>query len=124
MDDHGVHPCVRDGSDVCSVPVLRAANGPGGENSPVRSAAVPKLSTADGLLQTVVRDPLVPGTKGTSPLDPFHYARIAPDSGQIVRSARVGVGSLYDTLQMAGTITRGGAYLQGTVSGILRITAG
>ncbi|MYX74959.1 hypothetical protein [Streptomyces sp. SID3915] len=171
----------RDGSDVCSVPVLRAANGPGSENSPVgagrsvfvagtygypypavpegagdsvpssaafaggltrvdvredgtgcslvwdttvRSAAVPKLSTADGLLHTVVRDPLIPGTKGTSLLDPFRYAQIDPDSGQIVRSARVGVGSLYDTLQMAGTITRDGAYLQGTVTGILRITAG
>ncbi|MFS0697066.1 hypothetical protein [Streptomyces nitrosporeus] len=169
-----------DGSDVCSVPVLRAADGPASENSPVgagrsvfvagtygypypavpegagpavpasagfagglsrvdvrpggtgcdlvwdntvRSAAVPKLSTADGLLHTVVRDPLIPGTEGTSLLDPYRYAQIDPDSGQVVRSVRTGVGSLYDSLQMAGTITRDGAYLQGTVTGVLRITA-
>ncbi|MEV7108533.1 hypothetical protein AB0N49_32815 [Streptomyces atroolivaceus] len=169
-----------DGSDVCSVPVLKAANGPGSENSPVgvgrsvfvagtygypypavpegagdsvpatadfagglsrvdvradgsgcslvwdnslRSAAVPKLSTADGLLHTVVRDPLIPGTKGTSLLDPYRYVQIDPDSGQITRSAKVGTGSLYDTLQMAGTVAPDGAYLQGTVTGILRITA-
>lgn len=169
-----------DGSDVCSVPVLKAANGPGSENSPVgvgrsvfvagtygypypavpegagtsvpasadfagglsrvdvradgsgcslvwdnalRSAAVPKLSTADGRLHTVVRDPLIPGTKGTSLLDPYRYVQIDPDSGQITRSAKVGVGSLYDTLQMAGTIAPDGAYLQGTVTGVLRITA-
>ncbi|MFJ8864167.1 hypothetical protein ACIRD6_00140 [Streptomyces sp. NPDC102473] len=169
-----------DGSDVCSVPVLRAANGPGSENSPVgigrsvfvagtygypypavpegagtsvpasadfagglsrvdvradgtgcglvwdnalRSAAVPKLSTADGRLHTVVRDPLIPGTKGTSLLDPYRYVQIDPDSGQVTRSTKVGVGSLYDTLQMAGTIAPDGAYLQGTVTGVLRITA-
>ncbi|MFD3613323.1 hypothetical protein ACFWXA_35825 [Streptomyces atroolivaceus] len=169
-----------DGSDVCSVPVLKAANGPGSENSPVgvgrsvfvagtygypypavpegagdsvpasadfagglsrvdvradgsgcslvwdnslRSAAVPKLSTADGLLHTVVRDSLIPGTKGTSLLDPYRYVQIDPDSGQITRSAKVGTGSLYDTLQMAGTVAPDGAYLQGTVTGILRITA-
>lgn len=169
-----------DGSDVCSVPVLRAANGPGSENSPVgagrsvfvagtygypypavpegagdsvptsadfagglsrvdvradgtgcsliwdnalRSAAVPKLSTADGFLHTVVRDPLIPGTKGTSLLDPFRYVQIDPANGQVARSGNVGVGALYDTLQMAGTITRDGAYLQGTVTGVLRITA-
>lgn len=90
----------------------------------LRSAAVPKLSTADGLLRTVLRDPLVPGTGGTSLLDPYRYAEIDPATGTVVRSARVGVGSLYDTLQMAGTITPDGAYLQGTVTGVLRITAG
>ncbi|MEU9360424.1 hypothetical protein AB0D35_20200 [Streptomyces sp. NPDC048301] len=169
-----------DGSDVCSVPVLTAAAGPGSENSPVgagrsvfvagtygypypavpdgagpsvpatadfaggltrvdvrpdgagcspvwdtalRSAAVPKLSTADGLLHTVVRDPLIPGTRGTSLLDPFRYVQIDPADGRVTRSSQVGVGSLYDTLQMAGTIAPDGAYLQGTVTGILRITA-
>ncbi|WP_431358525.1 hypothetical protein [Streptomyces atroolivaceus] len=89
----------------------------------LRSAAVPKLSTADGLLHTVVRDSLIPGTKGTSLLDPYRYVQIDPDSGQITRSAKVGTGSLYDTLQMAGTVAPDGAYLQGTVTGILRITA-
>jgi hypothetical protein len=89
----------------------------------LRSAAVPKLSTADGLLHTVLRDPVIPGTKGTSLLDPYRYAQIDPVTGRVVRSKSVGVGALYDTLQMAGTITPDGALLQGTVTGILRITA-
>ncbi|GAA4811938.1 hypothetical protein [Streptomyces ziwulingensis] len=89
----------------------------------LRSAAVPKLSTGDGLLHTVLRDPLIPGTKGTSLLDPFRYAQIDPATGKVVRSKTVGVGSLFDTLQMAGTITTDGTFLQGTVTGVLRITA-
>ncbi|GGY90933.1 hypothetical protein [Streptomyces poonensis] len=169
------------GAEVCSVPVLRAAGGPGSENSPVgagssvfvagtygypypavpdgagdsvpasadfaggltrvdvradgtgctevwdntlRSAAVPKLSTADGTLHTVVRDPLIPGTKGTSLLDPYRYVQIDPETGTVKRSKQVGIGSLFDTLQMAGTIAPDGTYLQGTVTGVLRITAG
>lgn len=90
----------------------------------VRSAAVPKLSTADGRLHTVLRDPVIPGTTGTSLLDPYRYAEIDPSTGRILRSKLVGIGALYDTLQMAGTVAPDGAYLQGTVTGILRITAG
>ncbi|MER6350236.1 hypothetical protein ACWC10_37055 [Streptomyces sp. NPDC001595] len=168
------------GQEICSVPVLKAAGGPGSENSPIgagnsvfvagtygypypavpegagdavpasadfaggltrvdiradgsgcaqvwdntlRSAAVPKLSTADNTLHTVVRDPLIPGTKGTSLLDPYRYVQIDPETGTVRRSKSVGVGSLYDTLQMAGTVAPDGAYLQGTVTGVLRITA-
>ncbi|MFF2779025.1 hypothetical protein ACFVU3_29550 [Streptomyces sp. NPDC058052] len=170
-----------DGSEVCSSPVLRAAGGPGSENSPVgagtsvyvagtygypypalpegagssvpasadfaggltrvdvrpdgtgcavvwdnalRSAAVPKLSTATHTLHTVLRDPVIPGTKGTSLLDPYRYAQIDPETGKVLRAKQVGIGSLYDTLQMAGTVAPDGAYLQGTVTGVLRITAG
>ncbi|MGW1013167.1 hypothetical protein ACWD4X_24400 [Streptomyces termitum] len=170
-----------DGSEVCSSPVLRAAGGPGSENSPVgagtsvyvagtygypypalpdgagpsvpssaefaggltrvdvrpdgtgcavvwdnalRSAAVPKLSTATGTLHTVLRDPVIPGTRTTGLLDPYRYAEIDPATGTVTRSHRVGIGSLYDTLQMAGTIAPDGSYLQGTVTGVLRITAG
>ncbi|MGW4724203.1 hypothetical protein [Streptomyces sp. NPDC004291] len=90
----------------------------------LRSAAVPKLSTATNTLHTVVRDPLIPGTKGTGILDPYRYVQIDPATGRVTRSRQVGVGSLYDTLQMAGTVAPDGAYLQGTVTGVLRITAG
>ncbi|WP_299529827.1 hypothetical protein [uncultured Streptomyces sp.] len=89
----------------------------------LRSAAVPKLSTADGRLRTVLRDPVIPGTRGTSLLDPYRYAEIDPATGKVTRSKLVGVGSLYDTLQMAGTVAPDGSYLQGTVTGVLRITA-
>ncbi|KOX24446.1 MULTISPECIES: hypothetical protein [unclassified Streptomyces] len=90
----------------------------------LRSAAVPKLSTATNTLHTVVRDPLIPGTRGTGILDPYRYVQIDPETGRVTRSKQVGVGSLYDTLQMAGTVAPDGAYLQGTVTGVLRITAG
>ncbi|MFF2327145.1 MULTISPECIES: hypothetical protein [unclassified Streptomyces] len=88
----------------------------------LRSAAVPKLSLADGKLHTVLRDPLIPGTSGTTLLDPYRYAEIDPATGKVTRSSQVGIGSLYDTLQMAGTAAPGGVYYQGTVTGILRIT--
>jgi hypothetical protein len=71
----------------------------------------------------VLRDPVVPGTKGTGLLDPCQYAQIAPATGYIVRSNTVGVGALYDTLQMAGTITLDGTHLQGALTGALHITA-
>ncbi|WP_030213556.1 hypothetical protein [Streptomyces bikiniensis] len=169
------------GAEICSIPVLQAAGGPGSENSPIgagdsvfvagtygypypalpdgagpsvpssadfaggltrvdirsdgtgcatvwdntlRSAAVPKLSTATNTLHTVVRDPLVPGTGGTGVLDPYRYVQIDPETGRVTRSRQVGVGALYDTLQMAGTVAPDGSYLQGTVTGVLRITAG
>ncbi|RII15789.1 hypothetical protein DSC45_18315 [Streptomyces sp. YIM 130001] len=90
----------------------------------LRSAAVPKLSTADGLIHTVLRDPLIPGSRATGLLDPFRYAQIDPDTGEVVRSTRVGVGAVFDTLQMAGTVQRDGVYLQGTITGVLRISGG
>ncbi|MGW9131898.1 hypothetical protein [Streptomyces sp. NPDC055681] len=89
----------------------------------LRSAAVPKLSLADGKLHTVLRDPLTPGIASTSQADPYRYAEIDPETGKVTRSAQVGLGALYDTLQLAGTATPGGVYYQGTVTGILRITA-
>ncbi|MFE2725264.1 hypothetical protein [Kitasatospora sp. NPDC059327] len=168
-----------DGSQVCSVPVLRAG-GSGSENSPVavgatvlvastygypypklpedagpsvpssgafqgglsrvdvradgsgcdlvwdnrvRSAAVPRLSTADGLLHTVLRGPVIPGTNATSVLDPYYYAEIDPRSGAVVRTEYTGAGFIFDTLQMVGSIAPGGVVYQGTTTGVLRITA-
>ncbi|MFJ8043051.1 hypothetical protein ACIRBX_21410 [Kitasatospora sp. NPDC096147] len=89
-----------------------------------RSAAVPRLSTADGLLRTVLREPVIPGTDSTSALDPYRYAEIDPETGRTVRSAYLGSGFLFDTLQMVGSIAPGRVVLQGTVTGVLRITAG
>jgi hypothetical protein len=88
----------------------------------VRSAAVPRLSTADGLIHTVLRDPVIPGTTATSVLDPYSYAEIDPATGRVVRTAWLGSGFLYDTLQMVGSIAPGGVVLQGTTTGVLRIT--
>ncbi|MFF7330009.1 hypothetical protein [Streptomyces sp. NPDC008150] len=90
----------------------------------LRSAAVPKLSTGDGKLHTVLRDPLIPGTTGSGILDPYRYAEIDPNTGQVTRSSSIGVGSLYDTLQMAGNAAPGGVWYQGTVTGVVRISGG
>ncbi|MGW4650102.1 hypothetical protein [Kitasatospora sp. NPDC004289] len=86
-----------------------------------RSAAVPRLSTADGLLRTVLREPVIPGTDGTSALDPYRYAEIDPETGRTVRTAYLGAGFLFDTLQMVGSIAPGRVVLQGTTTGVLRI---
>ncbi|MET9180731.1 hypothetical protein ABZX88_21270 [Kitasatospora aureofaciens] len=88
----------------------------------LRSSAVPFLSTGDGLIHTVLREPVIPGTPATTALDPYYYAEIDPRTGAVVRRKWLGSGFLYDTLQMAGTIAPGGVVLQGTVTGIVRIT--
>lgn len=87
----------------------------------LRSAAVPRLSTADGRLRTVLRDPVIPGTDSTGLLDPYRYAEIDPATGEVTRSKRIGIGSLYDSLQMAGTIGPNGTYYQGTITGVVRV---
>ncbi|GAA2131859.1 hypothetical protein GCM10009760_06090 [Kitasatospora kazusensis] len=89
----------------------------------VRSAAVPRFSTADGLIHTVLRRPLIPGTDTTSILDPYYYAEIDPETGGVVRTKFLGAGFVFDTLQMVGSIAPGGVVLQGTTTGVLRITA-
>ncbi|MFJ3669509.1 hypothetical protein ACIPSE_23950 [Streptomyces sp. NPDC090106] len=87
----------------------------------VRSAAVPRLSTADGLIHTVLRGSLLAGSDATSLLDPYYYAQIDPATGAVVRTHYLGTSSLFDTLQMAGSIAPGGVVYQGTVTGVVRI---
>ncbi|MET8579088.1 hypothetical protein [Streptomyces sp. NPDC005012] len=89
----------------------------------VRSAAVPRLSTADGELRTVLREPVIPGTTATSIVDPYHYAEIDPETGTVTRTKWLGAGFVFDTLQMVGSIAPGRVVLQGTTTGVLRITA-
>ena len=89
----------------------------------VRSAAVPRLSTADGLIHTVLRNPVIPGTNTTSAVDPYSYAEVDPATGAVVRTRYLGGGFVFDTLQMVGSIAPGGVVYQGTTTGVLRITA-
>ncbi|MFE1148712.1 hypothetical protein ACFW42_16575 [Streptomyces albidoflavus] len=88
-----------------------------------RSSAVPTLSTADGLIHTVVRRPLIPGTDTTSLLDPYAYVQLDPATGREVRAHQLGVGSLFDTLQTVGNFAPGGVVYQGTITGVVRISA-
>lgn len=84
--------------------------------SAVRSAAVPKLSTASGRINTVTRlDPTAPGD------DPaFAYAVIDAADGDVLTEQDLGANGV-DPLQLAGTTAPGGVLYQGTLGSILRI---
>ncbi|WP_027499732.1 hypothetical protein [Rhodococcus sp. UNC363MFTsu5.1] len=83
----------------------------------LRSSAVPHLSTADGHLYTVLRD----GTGG--PLDGYAFAVVDPNTGSILRRTGLPGTTANDTLQMSALITAQGDYLQGTITGILKVGA-
>jgi len=78
----------------------------------VRSAAVPKLSTADDLVYTVER----------TVSDDYLFTVVDSYTGAVLKQTRIGSGFLSDTLQMAGNIGLMGVYWQGTLSGIIRIS--
>ncbi|MGW0176086.1 hypothetical protein ACWDUM_19860 [Rhodococcus sp. NPDC003322] len=86
----------------------------------VRSSAVPHLSTADGNLYTVVRK----GQPNTTPLDGFAFAVIDPATGAVVSESGQPGTIANDTLQMSALITSRGDYLQGTITGLVRVRAG
>ncbi|MCW2549850.1 MAG: hypothetical protein JWN96_4310, partial [Mycobacterium sp.] len=91
-------------------------------NVPVRSSAVPRLSLGDNLLYTMTRE-LPLGGDGSSPLDLYRYTVIDPATGAIRTSQLVGATSVFDTLQMVGSISRDRVLYQGTLTGILRVAA-
>lgn len=87
--------------------------------SPLASAAVPKLSLADGRIHTVTRG----APFGLpSPLDPFDAVSIDAETGERLTRRRFGAGLLLDPLQLAGQLGPGGVAWQGTISGVARIS--
>ena len=89
--------------------------------STVRSAAVPKLSTADGTITTVTRQAAAAGS--TSEPDMLSYAVISAPTGELLTEQNLGAMGA-DPLQLAGTIGPGRGLFQGTVGAILRISVG
>jgi hypothetical protein len=86
----------------------------------VRSAAVPRLDVANGILYTVQdTDPLEPDGTGYS--DVYSEDAIDAATGQVLHQTVLGVGYLFNTLQLSPTIVPGEVMYQGTISGILRI---
>jgi hypothetical protein len=83
----------------------------------VRSAAVPRLSTADGALYTVARI----GPDHTTPIDGYALTVLDPETGAVTASHPLPGTVVDDPLQTAPLITHDGRLLQGTVTGILRI---
>jgi hypothetical protein len=88
----------------------------------VRSAAVPKLSVADGTIVTVTRHNPVNDQLGTTPADKFFYAAVDPGTGAVLTEQLIGATTASDPIQTAGTTAPGGTIYQGTVTGIQRIT--
>ncbi|UTT51143.1 MULTISPECIES: hypothetical protein [Rhodococcus] len=84
----------------------------------VKSSAVPRLSTVDDTIYTVLRK----GTGGAT--DGFAYAAIDPATGAVRTTADLPGTTLNDTIQMAGLITAEGDYLQGTLNGFERVSRG
>ena len=93
--------------------------------SPVKSAAVPRLSLADGLIYTVARKNEVAGIGTGSAgalVDSYHLVALNADSGAESAGHPIGTGTVQDTLQMVGTIAPGRVQYQGTTTGLFRIT--
>ena len=86
----------------------------------LRSAAVPKLSLADGLIYTTARRSLEGGTD-TGPLDTFDAVTVDLANGEVRSRSQLGATAADDTLQLAGNIGPGRVIWQGTISGVLRI---
>ncbi|MFT4265558.1 MAG: hypothetical protein QM572_19425 [Nocardioides sp.] len=78
----------------------------------ISSAAVPRLSRAEGVIYTVER-----GTSGLT----WSLDRISPATGEVLSSTSLGIGPQSDTLQMVGTILPDGTLLQGTITGLVAV---
>lgn len=84
------------------------------------SAAVPRLSVADGKIYTVTRHTVIPtGSAGLT--DTFHYAVVDAATGRVETEQPIGATAIHNTLQMVGTIAPDRTLYQGTMSGLFRI---
>ncbi|MEV6767156.1 hypothetical protein AB0N05_00840 [Nocardia sp. NPDC051030] len=102
----------------------------------VPSAAVPRLSVADGKIYTVTRRGILSlgsaelpsgsssgsasGSAGVT--DKYQFAVIDAATGKLDSEHFMGATTIHDTLQMVGTIAPGRVQYQGTLSGLFRIT--
>lgn len=86
-------------------------------DSNVRSAALPHLSTSDGLIYTITRF----GFDNTTPADPFSFAVLDPNSGTVVLQQPKSATILSDPIQTASMVLMGNKIMQGNITGIGRI---
>lgn len=83
----------------------------------VRSAALPHLSTGDGLIYTITRI----GFDQTTPADLFAYSVIDPNSGQLLHQQPKSATILSDPIQTSSMVLMGSKIMQGNITGIGRI---
>lgn len=84
------------------------------QSTSIVSSALPRLSTRDGLIYTVVLDT----TTGM-----YSFAAIEASSGAIISTTDIGSGTGDNTLQMVGTLGPSGVLYQGLERGLLSVTA-
>lgn len=82
--------------------------------SPVKSAAVPRLSSVDLNIYTVERRGLF------NPGNFYYLSSIDSESGNILRSDYLGFGFIYNSLEMVGTIMPDGTWYQGVITGVVK----
>jgi hypothetical protein len=82
----------------------------------VRSAALPHLSTGDGLIYTVTRI----GFDQTTPLDVFAYSVIDPNTGRLLHQQPKSATLLSDPIQTASMVLMGNKIMQGNITGLGR----
>lgn len=88
--------------------------------SDVKSAALPRLSLGDDLIYTTtVSGPT--DLVGSHTFAAYSYAVVDPRTGRVVTSSLLGLGLLYNPLQMTGTTGRDGSHYQGTETGVVRV---
>ena len=83
----------------------------------VRSAALPHLSIADGLIYTITRI----GFENTTPLDIFAYAVVDPNTGKLLLQQPKSATILSDPLQTPTMVLMDHKIMQGNLTGIGRI---
>ncbi len=83
----------------------------------VRSAALPHLSTADGLLYTIIRI----GFDNTTPLDVFAYAVVDAETGRLLYHQPKSATILTDPIQTPTMVLQHRKIMQGNITGLGRI---
>jgi hypothetical protein len=86
-------------------------------DSNVRSAALPHLSIADGLIYTITRI----GLDKTSPLDIFAYAVLDPNTGKVLMQQPKSASILSDPIQTSTMVLMDRRIMQGNITGLGRI---
>lgn len=90
----------------------------------IYNAAVPRLSTADGIIYTTQRPPLDTGSSETNGASITALALDSHTGATLHEQPLPGLVTLFggDTLQMVGTIDAAGTWWQGHIGGIFRIS--
>ncbi|WP_329120946.1 hypothetical protein [Streptomyces sp. NBC_01465] len=89
-------------------------------NSTVKSAALPRLSLGDNKIYTVtVTGPT--DSVGAQTFASYAYGVLDPATGKQIARTALGIGLLFNPLQMTGTTGPDGTLYQGTETGVVRI---